>query len=377
MKVTVIHPSELGESEVTHWRRMQRDTPQLDNPFLSPEFTIAVGRVRRDARVAVLTDGGEIVGFLPFEKHPGGVGRPIAGWLSQCQGLVYAPGLEVSAEELLRGSGLHVWEFEFLAGHQPWFDGYATVRHEGILMDVGDGYDAYLKRLREKSPRTIKMALYRERKMGRDIGPVTFEFAVADPAQLDLLISWKSDQYRRIGRPDRFAHKWVVELVKFLHETPGMRAALSMLYADGVPVAGHFGLYGEHILAGWFPAYDPRFGKYSPGIVQHLRLAEAAAARGIATLDWGTATGNSYDYKEALGTRTHEVREGCVRRRSAGAALHWLRHAPVRRARRFVLESPRLHAAADRVLRAYGRLRGGARSGPRPEAGRDGTAAES
>lgn len=371
MKVTVIHPGELGESEVARWRRMQRDTPQLDNPFMSPEFTMAVGRVRRDARVAVVTDGDEIVGFLPFEKHPQGVGKPIAGWLSQCQGLVHVPGLEISAAELLRGSGLHVWEFEFLAGHQPWFDGYVTVHHEGILMDVSGGYETYLKQLREKSPRTIKMALYRERKMGRDIGPVTFEFAVADPAQLDLLIKWKSDQYRRIGRPDRFAHKWVVELVKYLHETPGMRSSLSMLYADGTPVAGHFGLYGEHILAGWFPAYDPRFAKYSPGIVQHLRMAEAAAARGIATLDWGTATGNNYDYKDALGTGTHDVREGCVRRRSAGAALHWARHTPVRRARRFVLENPRLRAGADRVLRTYGRLRGGGSTAgkPQPDAG--------
>ena len=76
--ISVIRPSELGPTEIAAWQDMQRTTPALANPFLSPEFTIAVGRVRPNARVAVLTEGRDITGFFPFERRRLGVGVPIA-----------------------------------------------------------------------------------------------------------------------------------------------------------------------------------------------------------------------------------------------------------------------------------------------------------
>ena len=48
---------------------MQGRTPAFANPFLSPEFTIAVGRLRQAALVAVLTEGQDITGFFPFERR--------------------------------------------------------------------------------------------------------------------------------------------------------------------------------------------------------------------------------------------------------------------------------------------------------------------
>jgi CelD/BcsL family acetyltransferase involved in cellulose biosynthesis len=62
---------------------------------------------------------------------------------------------------------------------------------------------------------------------------------------------------------------------------------LSVLRADGRPVAAHFGLRTERVPACWFPAYDPAFAKYSPGLILHLRMAEAAAADGTAYPDPG------------------------------------------------------------------------------------------
>ena len=39
----------------------------MRSPFLAPEFALAVDRVRRDARVAVLEDSGRVVGFLAYQ----------------------------------------------------------------------------------------------------------------------------------------------------------------------------------------------------------------------------------------------------------------------------------------------------------------------
>lgn len=47
MRISVIHPSELGPAEITAWQDMQRRSAGLRNPFLSPEFTQAVGRTGR------------------------------------------------------------------------------------------------------------------------------------------------------------------------------------------------------------------------------------------------------------------------------------------------------------------------------------------
>ncbi len=73
---------------------VQAGTDALANPFLSPEFTVAVGRQRPGARVAVLADGPAITGFLPFERRRLGLGVPIAAGLTDCQGLIHAPGMD-------------------------------------------------------------------------------------------------------------------------------------------------------------------------------------------------------------------------------------------------------------------------------------------
>jgi 2-polyprenyl-6-methoxyphenol hydroxylase-like FAD-dependent oxidoreductase len=74
MRIFLIHPQELGQAEIASWHSMQQATPELDNPFLSPEFAVAVGRARPDARVAVLMDGNSTLGFFPYERHRLGLG---------------------------------------------------------------------------------------------------------------------------------------------------------------------------------------------------------------------------------------------------------------------------------------------------------------
>ena len=65
---------------------MRRPTGSLASPFLCPEFAVAVGRVRPDARVALLADGPDIVGFFPFQRRRLGVGVPIGAGREQLSG---------------------------------------------------------------------------------------------------------------------------------------------------------------------------------------------------------------------------------------------------------------------------------------------------
>ncbi|WP_067481455.1 GNAT family N-acetyltransferase [Actinomadura hibisca] len=359
MHVTVVRPRELGEAELSAWRKMQNDRPRLANPFMSAGYARAVDQVIDGARVAVLSErpGGDVTGFFPFELTGRRSAAAIGGWLSLGQGLVHAPGLDLDARELLRACGLAAWGFGTLLPGQPWFEPYVGKRLDSAVIDLTGGFDAYTASLKAKGSKVVKQTRYKERKLGRDVGEVRFEFDVRDDASLALVRRWKSDQYRAMGRADRFAKPWVVDLVDRLHATheDAFAGSLSMLYADGRPVAGHFGLRSARTLVTWFPVYDPEFAKYSPGLVLHLHMAEQAAALGVQEIDMGPAVG--WRYKQELQNHSFPVAEGVVRTRSAAGAAHWMRHEPVTRARETVLNNPRLYAMADRTMRRYGQWR--------------------
>jgi CelD/BcsL family acetyltransferase involved in cellulose biosynthesis len=332
MRVSVVRPGELGPAELARWRALQHAQQSLASPFLAPEFALAVGRRRGDARTAVLEDRGEVVGFFPFERRALGIGKPIGAGLSDCQGVIHAPGFEWAPRQLLRGCGLTLWEFDHLAAGQWPFEPYVAVREASPIMDVRDGYEAYLERLRRDSPKFVRTTLAKERKLARDVGELRFDFDVKDPAAVRTVMAWKSAQYRRTGKADRFTEPWVVGVVEDLLATreDGCAGTVSMLYAGDEPVAGHIGLRSKGVLACWFPAYDTRFAKLSPGLILHLRMAESAAALGIHHLDLGKGT---TEYKHSLKSRDLTVAEGWVGVRAGAAALRWAKRTPARRAR--------------------------------------------
>lgn len=355
MRISVVHPRELGPAETALWRTLQNADPALDSPFLSPEFTIETGRVRDQARVAVLSDGSDIVGFFPFERHQLGIGMPVAAGLTDAQGLVHAKDIELDTTELMRACGLTVFEFDHLLAGQPLVPVKHT-RHPSPVIDLSDGYPAYVETLKKVSAKTYKSTAYKSRKLQRDFGELRHDYGVTDPAVLRALIDWKTDQYRRTGRADRFSRPWILRLVENLLQidTEHFGGSLDMVYVDGRPVAGHFGLRTKTTLAGWFPAYDTAFAKYSPGLIHHLAMAERAAGTGIRLIDLGRG---EKEYKEKLKTGELWVTEGRIARPSAGAGVHWLVRVPVRKARGTVLANSVLRETADLALKAYGRFR--------------------
>lgn len=294
--------------------------------------------------------------FFPFQRTRLGVGRAIGLGLSDAQGLVHRPGFQWDTRELLRACGLAVWEFDHLVEGQKPFEVGARGSFPSPVIDVERGYEAYLTRLRARSPKFTRTTLAKERKLGRDAGEVRYVHDERDPAALSALIGWKSAQYRRTGRSDRFARPWIIRLVEQLFHTrsASCQGLLSVLYAGGRPVAAHFGLRSERVLACWFPAYDPAYAKFSPGLVLHLRMAEGAAAQGVDYLDLGRG---EKEYKNSLKTRDLSVVEGWVTRRHPVALGHSARRAPVRALRNTVVSRPEFFGPADRLLKRMGGLR--------------------
>jgi CelD/BcsL family acetyltransferase involved in cellulose biosynthesis len=373
MEVAVVRPAELGTGQVAAWHGMQDQGEEFRNPFLSPEFALAVGQVVPNARVAVIEDAGQPAGFLAFETGRLGSARPVGAWLSDCQGLVHAPEFQPDAGELLRGCGISAWQFDHLVNCQQPFAKYKIATAGSPVIDLTDGFEAYAARLKAESPRFRTDLGRKTRKIERELGPLTFVIDSSDPDDLRTLMGWKSDQYQRTGRNDRFDEPWIVDLVSqlFSHRPagaagpagpgrPGFRGLLSMLYAGDKPVAGHFGLAYGGLLAHWFPAYDVRYSKYSPGLLQLLEMTREAPGLGIASIDLGKGTAR---YKEDMKSYDLTVAEGtAIGRPVLGTAIR-VRHAPARWAARAIRGNRRVFGTADRLLKRYGQMKLARRSG--------------
>ena len=309
----------------------------------------------------MLADGTSVAGFFPFERRMLGLGVPIAPGLTDCQGLIHAPGVEWDPRQLLRACHISAWQFDHLAhGASVHFSdtGRPTPRSSSPRIDLAEGFDAYYRKLRVRSPNFASVVARKSRKLEREIGEIHFEVNSPHTSALQLLISWKSAQYRRTGRPVRFSQPWIVDLLESLSATrdAGFGGVLSVLSTGDTPVAVHFGIRSGHVLAYWFPAYDPAHSKYSPGLISLLRLAQDSGSLGVRVIDLGKGT---MRYKEATKSADIFVSEGIVCGRSPLAANDRARVASVQRAMRTVRGNRRLFGAADWALKRYARSRDG------------------
>jgi CelD/BcsL family acetyltransferase involved in cellulose biosynthesis len=341
---------------------MQQAAPPLTDPFLSPEFAIAVGRSHADAEVAILTEGQTIAGFFPFGRRRFGLGVPVGGWLSQCQAVVHTAGWEWSARELLRGCKLSAWQFDNLVADQLPFEPYRKALMPSPVIDLTDGFDAYYAKLRLRSTHFCKKLRGRIRRLEQDVGELRVVADSRDADLLRMLMAWKSSQYRRTGVVDRFANPKTRELLETLLATREdlTTGLLSVLYAGDRPVAAQFGLRAGPVHAVWFTGYDVELGKYSPGTTHFVRTAEELARMGVRQIHLGRGAAS---YAQTLKSHDNFVAEGMAVGWSLAAAAHRTRGSLMWHATRTIRQHRGLRDAADGLLRhtgvarrAYGRI---------------------
>ncbi len=354
--VSICTPEELGPDECARWREFQHGDRRLSSPFLGPEFATVMGRHCPDVRVAVLHDGPDVVGFFPYHRKRWGIGRALAYGLANAQGIVTAPGLQFDPRELFSRCGLAAWEFDNLLAHQAGaFMPRRVTEEPAPFIDLSTDYEAWLRSKRAAGS-AVKPALRKHRKLAREVGEVTFDFDVTRREVIDLLIRWKSQQYRRTGWADIFSRPWVRAVVEELTHlrTADFAGTVSVLTVAGQPAAIQQSLRANGVLACWFPAYDTALAPYSPGVACMLELVRAAARHGLTEID--LAKGDA-EYKQMLKDGDRRVTCGWAERPSPVALVRRLQQDPRRRLTEFVLARPPLRRAARRTLRQVGRAR--------------------
>jgi CelD/BcsL family acetyltransferase involved in cellulose biosynthesis len=311
MKVTVVHPAELGPVEWRQWASFAHGA-SLGSPFLSGEFARIIGGLREDARVAVIDDGSTTCGYFAFQVDREHVGRPIGATIADAQAVMCDIDWDFDARELIVAAGLTSWHFDHLVISQRQFAPYHRLRHRAPLVDLRAGHEHFLGEVRAHSRDLLAQVGRRRRKLEREVGPVVCEWQSSQPADdIRQLEQWKSGQYARDETWDRFAAPWIAEAVRRLAQSrdPGCTGVLTALRAGDRLVAAHFGLLGPDRLSWWFPAYDPDFGRYSPGLILLLALIGEAAERSVPVIDLGRG---EHGYKLRVTPHFSEVAEGCV-----------------------------------------------------------------
>jgi len=308
-KYTVKRFGELSAAELSAWDAIHTSEPSLASPYFHPGFTGAVAAERSDVFVTVIEQGGSPVGFFPFQRGSLGAGKPVGGALSDFHGVVSRADAAWDVRGLLRGSGLSTWVFDHLLATQERFAPMKASEHPSPVMDVSQGYEAYMTGRRAEGSKQILKAEGLGRKLEREVAPMRVELDSRDPVVLERVLLWKSEQCRESGLPDIFAVAWTRALMKRLFETreSGFGGVLSALYVGDELAAAHFGMRSRTVWHYWFPSYDEKYAKFSTGLLLLLRMAHAAPGMGIRVIDLGKG---ETMYKQRLMSGATTIWEG-------------------------------------------------------------------
>jgi CelD/BcsL family acetyltransferase involved in cellulose biosynthesis len=304
----LIAANELDDGLLQAWRDAQASDIAFASPYFCAGFTQAVARVRDDVRIVVIENDGQAVGFFPHQHAWHGMGRPVGGAFSDYHGVVVKPSADWDIKQLMRAAGLSVWVFDHLSGNADKFGPYVHANATSPQMDLSQGYASYLASRGDNVTEFNRKA----RKLGREVGAVTFTYHDADPEALEALIRWKSEQYiRTAGKDSVFTETWTGGLLRAIvqTQTDDFAGVCSSLRVDGKPIAVHMGMRSQQHLHYWFPAYDTALSKYSGGGILLLRMAEAAPEHGIQVIDLGKGDSR---YKGSMMTGAAPLFEGAV-----------------------------------------------------------------
>lgn len=360
LHVDVVRSGELGEVEIACWNRIQTENAELDSPFLSPQFTRALADARDGTRVAVLSEEAGPVAFFPFEHGSRGRGSALGMGLSDVQGVVAPATMDLDFRAVMVGCGVRLFSFDhLLAAQEKWMTSAPSrfFLESSPVLDLSGGFKAYLKEKAASSKSLFQSTARKRRKLEREYGPIRVVFHEPRHDVLDRVLQWKSAQYRRTGRRDRFADQGNRHLMHTLMDVSdaGFSAPLTVLYAGDSLVAAHFGLRSRSTLAWWFPAYDPAFAAYSPGLVLCLDLARVMSdEKNLTLLDLGK--GDEH-YKDRLSNARVHLLNGSVAQSRALQAMRTVRGWPGAQVTNVVLGSPPLRGLSRNALARAGQVR--------------------
>ena len=329
----------LTADERDAWTALQSADPALASPYFSLGYLDAVASVRPDVRVIVRRRAGAPITFLPLQLGIFGHARPLGGPLADHHGVIGEAQGGEDLTDLLASAGVGVMDFYGALGSQACFADHAA-RHDGSwVIDLSEGFDAFVDARSAAEPKAFRNLRARGRKIEAE-GAV---LRVQDtrPGIMEKAMSWKSSQYISSGHFDVFSVNWTQNLLQELSLKSGDDCAglVSSLEIGGELAAVHIGMRSRSVLHYWFPVYDPKFSKLGPGLALLMDLCEALSQDGICEIHLGPG---EYDFKAHLAAFQMPIVGGfagagpaAMARRLASGVELWSERLPLGRVSRW------------------------------------------
>lgn len=344
-QVDVVSWDQLDATLKASWEAIRESEPAFRSPFFSPAFSDAVHAARQDVLVAILRNGSQPLGFLPFHR----IGRkavPVGRYFNDAHCIIAAANVHYDWMWLLRQCNVKAYDFHALIRRRSdSLDDFCQGTTESFSAELGQDSREFLRHL-EKNHRTIRRQQQKSRKMERELGPLSLEIDCRDRDLLEQSIQWKRAQYQRTNILDLFTPDWAQDLLRNLHEKsdPQTRVIVSVLRAGEHVVATHIGMIDRNLLHYWFPSYNKEFAKYSPGTALFKEIVRASSDHGIDCIDMGYG---EQPYKRKQTDTITTVSHGCVTpsrvylqwKRATKAAGSALKNVPMKEQLKYVLRT--------------------------------------
>lgn len=290
------------------------------------QFSRTVEATGLDVRVAVLSVGAETVGFFPYQysslvSRLIGRAERVGGEMSDYCGVIAKAGTRLDEVEILKLAHLQFFDFSHLQADQIEMGLTATKHETGHLIRISSTGPDYWKSLAQKDRRLTQDTIRCISKFEREIGALEFNADVLGRTDLlEMVIRMKREQYQRTDVGDALSEEWRRRLMHLLYtqETAGCRGIISTITCGPDLVAAHFGLIAGGTLHYWFPVYEQKYSKYSPGRLLYKYLIESMDRMGLKVIDHGAGDAA---YKIALSNEAYKVYSGRWRRRSPFAFM--------------------------------------------------------
>ena len=312
-QVTSVHcikSQSLTDNIVDTWLDLF-ERSSLNSPYYHPSFTRAVDNVRHDVEIGLLKNkSNEVIGILPFQRETSEVIAPIGGRMNDFHCIIANSNLDFEWKWLLDQVGAKQFKYHAWTSDSQMAPEFSFEKVANYYVDLSDGFDDYRQWAIQNSS-TLKRLPQKIRSLNRRVGEIRFEFDCRDENVLEQLIDMKRAKFRRTNTFDILSVDWAANLLRevFQARESGFQGLLSALWAGKHLVAAHFGMVHNNVLQYWFPVFNPKYSKYSPGLQLMMNSCHAAVENRIHKIDMSYG---KLAFKDKFCNRTNDVLVGLV-----------------------------------------------------------------
>jgi CelD/BcsL family acetyltransferase involved in cellulose biosynthesis len=305
-----IRPRDLTEEDRQDWIGLLA-SGTLRSPLFHPDFALAVGRQRGDARLLLVRDRKGLAAVFAHHRRPDGFARPIGSVFSDLHAVPMRHGLALRMPDLLTMAGVKVFRFAALADAAAVRFEPAHGPHSTLAAVVNGDPASFLAERTREHPKKFKSFRRLARKLEAGHGPVRLKIS-REPSDLATLLDWKRSQFRASGRHDVLSPAWARSLMERLLKKDGrdVRGRLIVLEAGGHMIAAEFGPCWGGVFHPWLAAYSPDWRAWSPGHLLVMKLIEAMPELGLERYEMGPGCAN---YKKYFANERTPVHAGIIR----------------------------------------------------------------